>query len=70
LTYDYGVADPVVVGATKAFVEEFSRYVRLDNDAVAVLQKLHRKYKLRWVSNFGIPECGRELGKIRPSRVF
>ena len=70
MTYDYGFADPVVVGATKAFAEGLTRYVRLDNYAVAVLQKLHRRHKLGLVFNLGILECGRELGKIRPSRVF
>jgi len=61
LGYCFDVSDPVVVGATTAFAEEFTRYVRLDNDAIGVLQKLHGRYKLGLVSNFGIPECGKEL---------
>ncbi len=61
LGYDHGVADPVVAGATKAFAKEFTRHVRLDSDAVDVLRKLHGRYKLGLVSNFGIPECGRDL---------
>lgn len=61
LGYCFDVSDPVVVGATTAFAEEFTRYVRLDNDAIGVLQKLRGRYKLGLVSNFGIPECGKEL---------
>ena len=61
LGYDFGVSDPVVVGATMAFAKEFTRYVRPDKDAIDVLRKLHQKYKLGLVSNFGIPECGRSL---------
>ncbi len=61
LGYCFDVFDPVVVGATLAFAEEFTRYVRLDNDAIGVLQKLRGRYKLGLVSNFGIPECGKKL---------
>lgn len=61
LGYCFDVSDPVVVGATLAFAEEFTRYVRLDNDAIGVLQKLRGRYKLGLVSNFGIPECGKKL---------
>ena len=32
-------------------------YVKIDEDAEAVLRKLHGKYKLGIVSNFAIPEC-------------
>ena len=32
-------------------------YVSIDEDAVEVLRKLQRKYKLGIVSNFAIPEC-------------
>jgi HAD superfamily hydrolase (TIGR01509 family) len=59
--YDFGVSDPVVVGATTAFAEEFMRYVNLDEQAIDVLQKLHGKYKIGLVSNFAIPECCWEL---------
>lgn len=61
LGYDHGVADPIVAGATKAFAEEFTRYIRLDSNTVNVLQKLRGRYKLGLVSNFSIPECGRDL---------
>ena len=61
LGYDFDVSDPVVVGATMAFADEFMRYVSVDSDAVNILQALKEKYKLGLVSNFGIPECGRKL---------
>jgi putative hydrolase of the HAD superfamily len=61
LSYEFGVSDPIVVGATMAFADEFMRYVSLDGDAVGVLRTLKKKYKLGLVSNFGIPECGRKL---------
>lgn len=57
LGYNYDVSDPIVVEATKTFANEFTRYVCLDEDAVPVLQELHKKYKLGLVSNFAIPEC-------------
>lgn len=61
LGYDFAVSNPVVVRATMAFAKEFMRHVRPDKDAIDVLRKLHQKYKLGLVSNFGIPECGRSL---------
>jgi putative hydrolase of the HAD superfamily len=61
LGYDYVESDPIVVGATKAFADEMKKYISLDVDAVATLKRLHIKYKLGIVSNFGIPECGWEL---------
>jgi HAD superfamily hydrolase (TIGR01549 family) len=59
--YDLDVSNPIVIGATKAFADEFMRYVSLDKDALTVLRRLHGKYRLGLVSNFGIPECGRTL---------
>jgi len=56
LGYDFDVSDPVVVGATEAFADEFMRYVYLYEDTVDVLQKLYGKYKLGVVSNLSIPE--------------
>lgn len=61
LGYNFNEADPIVVGATMAFADEIVRYVHLDKDAIDVLQKLHGRYKLGLVSNFGIPECGWKL---------
>jgi HAD superfamily hydrolase (TIGR01662 family) len=57
LGYNLDASDDIVNGATLAFADEFMRYVRLDEDAPYVLQKLHEKYKLGVVSNFAIPEC-------------
>jgi putative hydrolase of the HAD superfamily len=57
LGYDFDVSSEVVRGATFAFCEEFMRYVRVDEDARSVLEKLHGKYRLGIVSNFAIPEC-------------
>jgi HAD superfamily hydrolase (TIGR01509 family) len=61
---NFKVSDTAVAGATMSFADEFIRHVQLDKDAVYVLQKLHQKYKLGLVSNFGIPECGRKLLKM------
>lgn len=63
LGHNFNESDLIVVGATMAFADEIIRYVHLDEDAIYVLQKLHRKYKLGLVSNFGIPECVRKLLK-------
>lgn len=63
LGYAYDVSNAVVVGATMAFADEFMRYVRLDEDTIDVLRKLHEKYKLGLVSNFAIPECVQKLLK-------
>jgi len=57
LSYDFDVSSDVVCGATLAFCEEFMRYVRIDEHARIILEKLHGKYKLGIVSNFAIPEC-------------
>lgn len=61
LGYKFDVSDAVVASATDAFADEFMHYVHLDENAINVLQKLHRKYKLGIVSNFAIPECVRRL---------
>nr|MDO8097993.1 HAD family hydrolase [Candidatus Njordarchaeota archaeon] len=57
LGYNFDASDPLVVGSTEAFSDEFMRYVSLDEDALDVLQKLYGKYKLGMISNFAIPEC-------------
>jgi putative hydrolase of the HAD superfamily len=59
--YDFSVSDKVVAEATAAFADEFTHYLRLDEDAHDVLQRLYGKYKLGIVSNFAIPECARDL---------
>ena len=57
LGYDGNVTDVLVVGATKAFCEQFMTYVSIDANAERVLRELHERYKLGIVSNFAIPEC-------------
>ena len=61
LGYNFDASDPIVVGATMAFADEFMHYVSLDTDTLYVLQKLQEKYKLGLISNLGIPECGWKL---------
>jgi HAD superfamily hydrolase (TIGR01549 family) len=61
LGFNLEVSNPIVSRATGAFADEFMRYVSIDDDAISVLQKLRGKYKLGLISNFGIPECGRQL---------
>jgi putative hydrolase of the HAD superfamily len=51
------VESEIVTGATNAFCEGFMEYVRIDDYAKSVLEKLHIEYKLGIVSNFAIPEC-------------
>jgi HAD superfamily hydrolase (TIGR01509 family) len=53
----------LVQGATDAFCREFMTYVRIDEDTLPVLRKIHKKYKLGIVSNFAIPECVTKLLK-------
>jgi putative hydrolase of the HAD superfamily len=57
LGYELDAEDPVVKVATEAFSEKFMQYVRLDPDALQILEKLHGKYKLGLISNLAIPEC-------------
>lgn len=61
LGYDFDVSNPIIVGGTKAFAEEFMRYISPDKDAAEVLKKLRGKYKLGIVSNLSIPECAWQL---------
>lgn len=61
LGYGFEESHPIVVGAVGAFADEFMRYVSLDNDALDVLQKLRRRFKLGVVSNFAMPECAWQL---------
>ncbi len=57
LGYNYGDQDPLVTAATWEFGEEFSKYVRVDENAAATLKALSGKFQLGLVSNFAIPEC-------------
>jgi len=61
LGFTLEVSNPIVSRATDAFAGEFMRHVSIDDDTARVLQRLHGKYKLGLISNFGIPECGRQL---------
>jgi len=71
LGYKLEASHPTVIGATEAFCEEFMKYMRPDNDAVYVLEKLYKRYKLGIVSNLSIPECvPRLLEKFGLGRFF
>ncbi|MEM1589655.1 MAG: HAD family hydrolase [Candidatus Bathyarchaeia archaeon] len=61
LGYNCDPVDPIVNGATDAFAEEFSNYIKVDKEAATALEKLYGKYKLGIVSNFALPECARRL---------
>lgn len=63
LGYNYDVSSPIVTTATNEFCEEFMTYVRIDENAEAMLKGLHGKYKLGIISNFAIPECVLKLLK-------
>ena len=63
LGYNYDVSSPIVAAATEEFCEEFMTYVRLDENAEAMLRSLRGKYKLGIISNFAIPECVYKLLK-------
>jgi putative hydrolase of the HAD superfamily len=63
LGYNYDDSSPLVAEATGEFCEEFMKYVRVDENAKAVLDGLHGKYKLGIISNFAIPECVHKLLK-------
>lgn len=61
LGFNLDLSNPILSRATKAFSDEFMRSARIEDDAISVLQKLRGRYKLGLISNFSIPECGREL---------
>jgi putative hydrolase of the HAD superfamily len=63
LGFNYDVSSPLVAAATNEFCEEFMKYVRIDENAEAILRSLHGKYKLGIISNFAIPECVTKLLK-------
>ena len=68
LGFDYTVSSPLVASATNEFCEEFMKFVSIDEEAEAVLRKLHSKYKLGIVSNFAIPECVVKL--LKGSKIY
>jgi putative hydrolase of the HAD superfamily len=61
LGYNYDTSSPLVSAATNEFCAEFMTFVSIDENAKAILQDLHGKYKLGIVSNFAIPECVHKL---------
>lgn len=62
LNYDYDSVFLIAWGATEAYMEEFTRYIRLDEEAIPVLQHLRESgYKTGVISNFSIPEGARKL---------
>lgn len=63
LGYNYDVSSLLVTEATGEFCEEFMKYVRIDENAKAILKGLHGRYKLGIISNFAIPECVLKLLK-------
>jgi putative hydrolase of the HAD superfamily len=68
LGYEYALSSPLVDAATNEFCEEFMTYVSIDEEAEAVLRKLHGKYKLGIISNFAIPECVVKL--LKGSKIY
>jgi len=63
LGYHSEVSSHIVTEATNEFCKEFMTYVRIDENAEAMLKLLHGKYKLGIISNFAIPECVLKLLK-------
>lgn len=57
LGHAHHVSSKLVDGATNAFCEGFMNYVRIDEHAKAILENLHKRFRLGIVSNFAIPEC-------------
>ena len=47
LGYDYDVSSPIVTEATYEFCEEFIKYVRIDQNAKAMLEQLAWKIQIR-----------------------
>jgi putative hydrolase of the HAD superfamily len=54
--FSFDIEDSTIRGAVEEFCQEFLNHVTIDENATAVLQKLHGNYKLGVVSNFAIPE--------------
>jgi putative hydrolase of the HAD superfamily len=56
LGYRLDTENPIIMGATGEFCQEFLNHVTLDENAKNVLQTLYGNYKLGIISNFAIPE--------------
>ena len=62
LGYNYEPSSCLARGAAEAYMEEFSHYVYLDDDAIPVLCELRTNgYKTGVISNFAIPEGAHKL---------
>ena len=68
LGFNFDVSSPLVADATGEFCEEFMTFVRIDEEAEAVLKQLWGKYKLGIISNFAIPECVVKL--LKSSKIY
>src|SRR4030067_3017528 len=69
--YKFNPSHLIVRGPTRAFSDEFVKYVQPDNDAIYVLKKLHGKFKLGLISNLSISESASEiLDRYGLSRFF
>ncbi|MEM1556551.1 MAG: HAD family hydrolase [Candidatus Bathyarchaeia archaeon] len=69
--FDYDADSPLVRRAAEAYMEELSRYVYLDAEAIPLLQKIRSSgYKTGVISNFSIPEGARKLIDIHGIKDF
>ena len=53
--YSFDPSDQLIIGAVEAFMGLLVDSVRMDEQVPSVLEKLHQKYKIALVSNFGYP---------------
>jgi putative hydrolase of the HAD superfamily len=56
LGYSFDSNNPIIVGATREFCQEFLNHVTMDENIRSVLQSLYGNCKLGIISNFAIPE--------------
>lgn len=62
LGYNHDTVISIAQGAAEAYMEEFTRFIYPDEDAVPVLQSLRDKgYRTGVISNFSIPEGAHKL---------
>lgn len=61
INLDTSENETFVLGAIREFCREFKRYVRIDPEAIKVLQFISGKYKTGLISNLTFSECAREL---------
>jgi len=53
--YSFEPSDRLIIDAVEAFMDLLIDSVRMDERVPSILQRLHQKYKLGLVSNFGYP---------------